>query len=74
MDEMRVKLSTKFMKNIVSKLIKKAIYKKYGYKIDIRLDDLDVFVINGDTQINMNVGIQLKNEEFMKIMKSLDLD
>lgn len=74
MDEMRMKLSTKFMKSMVSKLLKRAIYKKFGYKVDIQLDDLDLWVINGDTKINLNVGIQLKSEEFMKIMKSLDLD
>ena len=32
-DEMKVNLSTKFMRNIVSKLIAKAIYKKFGYKV-----------------------------------------
>ena len=74
MDEMRVKLSTKFMRNIVSKLITRMIYKKFGYKVDIRLDELDVNVVNGDTTVKLNVEAKLKNEEFNKIMKSIDLD
>ena len=36
MDEMRIKLSTSFMRGIVSKLIARSIYKKYGYKVNIK--------------------------------------
>ena len=71
MDEMKMKLSTKFMRNIVSKLIAKAIYKKIGYKVDIQLNDLDISVIDGDANINANVEVKINNEEFMKIMKSI---
>lgn len=71
---MKIKLSTKFMRNIVSKIVARIIYKKTGYKVDIQLNDLDVQVINGDTTVNLNVEAKLKNEEFMKIMKSIGLD
>lgn len=74
MDEMKVKLSTKFMRNLVSKLIARSIYKKYGYKIDIQLNELDVSVIDGDTKISTNVEVKLDNKEFMKIVKSIGLD
>lgn len=74
MDEMRVKLSTKFMRNIVSKLIAKTIYKKTGCKVDIQLNDLDVWVIDGDTTVKLNVEAKLGNEEFNKIVKSIGLD
>lgn len=72
MDEMKVKLSTKFMRNIVAKLISKAIYKKLGYKVNIRLNDLDVSIINGETTILTNVEIKLDSQEFTKIMKNID--
>lgn len=71
MDELKMKLSTKFMRSIVSKLIAKAIYKKIGYKVDIQLNDLDISVIDGDANINANVEVKINNEEFMKIMKSI---
>ena len=74
MDEMKIKLSTKFMRNIVSKLVARMIYKKTGYKVDIQLNDLDVQVVNGDTTVKLNVDAKLKNEEFMKIMKTIGLD
>lgn len=74
LDEMKVKLSTKFMRNIVSKLIAKAIYKKFGYKVDIQLKDLDISVSNGEAKINTNVEVNIDNNEFMKIIKSAGLD
>ena len=74
MDEMRVKLSTRFMRNIVSKLIAKAIYKKYGYKVNIQLNELDAFVVDGDATVKLNVEARLKSDEFNKILKSIGLD
>lgn len=74
MDEMKVKLSTKFMRSIVSKVISRAIYKKYGYRVDIQLNDLDVNITDGETKIATNVEVKLESKEFMKIVKSLGLD
>ena len=74
MDEMKVKLSTKLMRDLVAKLISNAIYKKYGYKVDIQLYDLDISVKDGDTNISANVEVQLNNKEFVKIMKSVSSD
>ena len=74
MDEMRLKLSTKFMRNIAGKLLSRFIFKEYGYKVDIQFDDLDVWVLNGDATVKANVELKLKNTEFMKIMKSAGLD
>lgn len=74
MDEMRIKLSTSFMRGIVSKLIARSIYKKYGYKVNIKLEDLDMWVIDGDTTIKLNVEANLKSEDFKRIMKSIDQD
>ena len=73
-DEMKMKLSTKFMKNVLSKLISKALYKKLGYKIDIRLNDINVEFIDGETNIHADVDLKLDKEEFTKIIKSSDLD
>lgn len=74
MDEMRVKLTTKFMRNIVSKMIAKTIQKKLGYKVDIQLNDLDFWVIDGDTTVKLNVEAKLKSDDFVNIMKNINLD
>lgn len=74
MDEMKLKLSTRFMRNIAAKLIARMVYKKTGYKIDIRLNELDVRVIDGDAYISTNVEAKLDSNEFMKIMKTIGLE
>lgn len=74
MDEMKLRLSTKFMRGIVSKLMAKAIYKKYGYKVDIQLSELDVSFIDGEAEIEVNAAVRLDSKEFMKIVKSTGLD
>lgn len=71
MDEMKLKLSTNFMKNIVSKLIEKSIYKKYGCKVNVQLDELDINIIDGETTINANVEAKINSDEFRKMMTKL---
>lgn len=74
LDELKVKLSTKFMRNIVSKLLAKAIYKKTGYKVNIQLKELDISVVDGEAKINTNLEVNIDSNEFMKIIKSAGLD
>lgn len=74
MDEMKLKLTTKFMRGIAAKLIAKAIYKKTGCKVNIQLNDLDISIIDGETTISTNVEVKLNSNEFMKIMKNIDED
>lgn len=74
MDEMKVKLTTKFMRNVVSKLITMTIRKKYGYEVNIQLNDLDISVIDGETKISTNVEVKLDSKEFVKIMNSIGQD
>lgn len=69
MDEMKVKLSTNFMKGIVTKIIRKAIRKKYGYNVDILLNTLEVKTMEGGKiGIHLDVDAELTNDEFMKII------
>lgn len=74
MDEMKVKLSTKLMRNVVSKLIARAVRKKYGYEVDIQLNELDISVIDGETKILTNMELKMGSDEFKKLMKSIGED
>lgn len=71
MDEMKLKLTTKFMRGIVSKLIERSIYKKYGYRVNVQLNDLDISIVDGETTINTNVEAKISSEEFKKMMTKL---
>lgn len=74
MDEMKVKLSTKFMRGLVAKLIARTVRKKYGYKIDIQLNELNVEVINGKTHLHTSVDVELDNGDLMDILKTVGMD
>lgn len=74
MDELKLKLSTKFMRGIVTKLISKAIYKKYGYDIDILLNEIEIKNEDGKVHLHMNVDAEVNNDGFKKIIKSIGLD
>lgn len=73
MDEMKLTLTTKFMRGIAAKLIARALHKKLGYKVDIQVHDLDISVVDGETKICANIEGKLDSNEFKKIMKNLDL-
>lgn len=74
MDELKLKLSTKWMRNIVTKLISKAIFKKTGYQIDIRINQIEVENVNGKIYLHADLDAETTNEEFAKIIKSIGLD
>ena len=71
-DEMKFKLSSRFMRNMVSKMISKTIYKKCGYKVNIQLNDLDIRMVDGETTISTNVEVKLDSDEFKKIVKIIE--
>jgi len=73
-DEMKLKLSTNFMKNFITKMITKSIYKKYGYRIDIRLNELEVEIVNGIAHLHTDVDVTTNDEELTKIIKSIGSD
>lgn len=74
MDEMKIKLSTKIMRNLISKIISKTIYKKLGYRVDIQLNGLDVNMNNGDVTVKLNAEANLKYDELIKIINSVNLE
>lgn len=71
MDEMKLKLSTRIMRAIAAKLIARSIKKKYGCKVDIQLNELDISVIDGDAKVIVNAEVTMDNKEFMDIMKKI---
>lgn len=71
MDELKLNLSSKFMRGIVTKLIAKAIYKKTGYKIDVELNSINVEVVDGTAHIHADVDAEIDNNELKKIVSAI---
>lgn len=74
MDEMLIKLRTKFMRNVISKLLGKSIKSKTGYKVDIQFKDLEANFNDGDITVNANLELKMDKNEFMRILKAEGLD
>lgn len=69
-----MKISSKFLRGVVSKLIKEIIKRKVGYDVDIQLDELMVTVDEGKAHFRINVGADISKDEFTKIIKEIGLE
>lgn len=74
MDELKLKLSTNFMRGILAKLLVKLISKKFGYNVDIRINAIELKTEDGKIKIHADVDGEVTNEEFKNIVKSIGLD
>ena len=71
MDEM--KIGSKFTTGILSKLITMLIRKKFGYDVELKLNEVNVTVIDGKTHVHLDVDAELEKDELMKILKNIGL-
>ena len=74
MDLMKIKLPNKIMRGIVTKIIKKSIVKKFGYDIDIRIEELEIKNENGRVYLHLNADAETSSEEFTDIINKLTKD
>lgn len=74
MDEMKLKLSTKFMRSIAAKLISKAIFNKFGFKPTIQINEIEAEMKDGKIRFRINVDGEIDERAFLKINKMVDLD
>ena len=74
MDELKLKLSTKFMRGFLAKIVKKTIFKKFGYEIDIQINEIEVTTHDGKVYLHLNADAEASDEDFKKIIKSTGLD
>lgn len=71
MDEM--KIESKFMRGIASRVIKKALRKQLGYEVDVQLNGFRTTVLDDKTHVHLDVDLELSRDEFDKLMKSIGL-
>lgn len=71
MDEIKLSLSTRFMRGVLAKLISKMIKKKFGYKVDIHFSEINLEVLDGQAHIHTSVDLGMNSDDFKKIMKAV---
>ena len=72
MDLLKLKISTKFMKGIIAKIVSRKIYKQFGYKVDIQLNDIQLDIIDGDVSIHIDVDGKMNKTEFSRLMEKIE--
>lgn len=69
-----LKIKTKFMRSMLSKVIATAIYKKTGYRVKIQLNDIDVIITNDNAHIRLDVEGDMNVNELKKFTKLVDVE
>jgi len=72
MDEMRI--VSKFTTKLVSKLVKMVLRKKFGYDVNIQLNEIRTTITDGKTHVHLDVDAELEKGELLKILKNVGLD
>lgn len=71
MDEMKIR--SKFMRNLLAKLVKGVVKKKVGYDVDFQLNELTATVTDGTAYIHLNVDAKMSKDELTKFLKTIGL-
>lgn len=72
MDEMRIKLHSRVMRGIVSKLIPNAIYKSTGHKPNIRIKELGIETVDKRIAFNISLEGDISEAVLYKIDKLIE--
>lgn len=68
-----MKIGSKFTTGIISKLVSMVIRKKFGYDMELKLNEVNATVTDGKTHVHLDVDAELSKEELMKILASIGL-
>lgn len=69
MDEM--KIESKFMTGIASRLIRKAVRDKLGYNMNVQLNGFRTTVLDDKTHVHLDLDLELEKEELDKLIGSI---
>lgn len=72
MDELKIK--SKLLTNIVSKIIRSAVKKKLGYDIDIQLHELTATINDRKAHVYINAEGDVDINEFKRFTKVIGLE
>lgn len=72
MDEMRLKLSTKLMRGMVSKVIETAISKKFGVKANVELNEIELETIDDKIRIHVNADVEINKNDLLAINRLME--
>ena len=72
MDEMKINVTSKFMRGIVSKILQKTIYKNTGVKPTIQISELLAEMKDGKIHFHINADGEINDSVLLKVNNLLD--
>ena len=66
-----MKIQSKFMTGLVSRIVKKVLRTKLGCEVDIQLNEFRTTVIDDKTHVHLDLDADLTKEELNKLSCSL---
>ena len=72
MDELKLVISTRFMRNLITKILAKAIYKKTGYRVDVQINAIEAETYDGKVRVHMDVDAEMNSEDLKNALKTAD--
>ena len=70
MDVLHMTLTTKFMRGIINRLVR----KKLGYDVDVLLNNVGVTSKDGKVHISLDGEVSISHAELLKLIKNIGLD
>lgn len=72
MDEMKIKLSTKFMRGMVAKVLMKVIFSKFGVRSEITVNGLEAEMKGGEIRFHIDMDGVIDEDALLKINRLID--
>lgn len=72
MDEMKIKLSTKFMRGIIAKALTKVIFNKFGVRPEITINGLDAEMKDSKMRFHIDMNGEIDEDVLLKINRLID--
>ena len=69
-----MKIQSKFMTGLVSRIVKKVLRTKLGCEVDIQLNEFRTTVIDDKTHVHLDLDADLTKEELMKNICTLCIE
>ena len=74
MDEMKIKISTSFMRGIVAKVLTKVITKKLGIKPYIKLNGISIEKKDNKYHIHLDVDADISEKDLLMITRLANME
>ncbi len=71
MDEL--KLSSKFMKGVISKIVKAMIKKNFGCDVNVSIEDFGITFADGKAHVHLNADAEMNGNEITKFLTTMGI-